>query len=105
VYKPLMLVTLMESLGLLADAMTSFGTHCVKGILPNAVTLKHNVEQSLMLVTALTPVLGYDRAAVAAKHAHAEAISLRQAVVDLGYLSAEEFDAALQLGALTRPAD
>lgn len=105
VYKPLLIVTVMESIGLLSDAMTSFTRHCVAGLTANAPRLAAYLEQSLMLVTALTPVIGYDRAAAAAKHAHEQEISLKQSVVDLGFLSAEEFDAQLQVDRLAGPDD
>lgn len=96
VYKPLLIVTVMESLTLLADAMHSFSQHCVSGIEANESQLATYLERSLMLVTALTPLIGYDRAAQAAKRAHENNISLRAAVIELEFLTAEEFDSQVQ---------
>ena len=93
VYKPLQIITLMESMHLLIDAVTSFQRHCLEGIEANTAQLAHYLEHSLMLVTALTPAIGYDKAAVAAKYAHAKNISLKQAVVSLQLLSEADFDA------------
>lgn len=92
VYKPLLIATLLESMHLLVDAMQSFAQHCLLGIEVNMPQLEHYLENSLMLVTALTPAIGYDKAAAAAKHAHRENISLKRAVVDLKFLSEAEFD-------------
>ena len=92
VYKPLLIVTLLESLHLLADAMSSFGQHCLQGIAANTLQLGHYLEHSLMLVTALTPLIGYDAAAAAAKYAHEKNVSLKQAVIDLKFLDAKEFE-------------
>ena len=77
---------------LLADACASFDTHCAQGIEPDRERIRALVERSLMLVTALAPRLGYDRAAGIAKKAHAEGLTLKEAAVKLGYLTAEEFD-------------
>lgn len=93
VYKPLIAVNLLDSLRLLTDAMQSFATHCVEGIEVNAPRMQALLDQSLMLVTALTPHIGYERAARIAKHAHNEGLSLREAAVVLGELSAAEFEA------------
>jgi fumarate hydratase class II len=79
-------------LRLLTDAMASFGTHCVAGIAVNAARTQALLEQSLMLVTALTPHIGYDRAAQIAKHAHAHGLSLREAALAMGGVSADDFD-------------
>ena len=92
VYKPLIITTLMESMQLLADAMQSFQAHCLEGIQANTAQLQHYVDNSLMLVTALTPLIGYDKAAEAAKYAHSNKLSLKQAVVDLKFLTESEFD-------------
>ena len=91
VYKPVIIYTVLESVTLLSDAINSFCQHCVKGIDANTEVLKHNVENSLMLVTALTPHIGYDNASKAAKHAYDKQCSLQQAVVELKLLGAEDY--------------
>jgi fumarate hydratase class II len=92
VYKPLIAHDVLDSLRLLTDAMTSFRTHCVAGIRVNEARTHALLEQSLMLVTALTPHIGYDRAAQVAKHAHAHGLSLREAALAVGGISAEDFE-------------
>ncbi len=92
VYKPLIAYDLLDSLRLLSDAMASFATHCVEGIEVNAVRMQALLESSLMLVTALTPHIGYDRAAAIAKHAHREGVSLREAALSVGGVSGSDFD-------------
>lgn len=103
VYKPLIITTLMESMQLLANATQSFQVHCLQGIQANADQLQHYVENSLMLVTALTPLIGYDKAATAAKHAHANKLSLKQAVVELQFLTESEFDAQVKPESMLGP--
>ena len=93
VCKPLIAHALLQSLRLLADGMTSFDSHCAQGIEPDRERIARMLERSLMLVTALVPHMGYDRAAEIAKRAHHDGGTLRQAALALGYLSAEEFDA------------
>jgi fumarate hydratase class II len=92
VYKPLIAHDVLDSMRLLTDAMASFGTHCVAGITVNTARTQALLEQSLMLVTALTPHIGYDRAAQVAKHAHAHGLSLREAALAVGGVSAEDFE-------------
>ncbi len=92
VYKPLLIHNFLQSLRLLADGMTSFESHCVRGIAANPVRIAELLERSLMLVTALAPHIGYDRAAEVAKCAHREGSTLKQAALALGYVSAEDFD-------------
>jgi fumarate hydratase class II len=92
VYKPLIIHNVLESIRLLTDAMNSFTDHCVLGIVANREQLASHVEHSLMLVTALNPHIGYDRAATIAKRAWGEGITLREATIASGYLTAEEFD-------------
>jgi fumarate hydratase, class II len=93
VYKPLIAFDVLDSLRLLADAMESFSRHCVAGIAVNDARIEELLQRSLMLVTALTPHIGYDRAAQIAKHAHREGLSLRAAALALGVVTAEQFDA------------
>jgi fumarate hydratase class II len=93
VYKPLIAYDTLDSLRLLADAMRSFARHCVAGIQVNELRVAQLLQSSLMLVTALVPHIGYDRATRIAKHAHHEGSSLREAALALGEVSAEQFDA------------
>lgn len=96
VYKPLIIHNVLQSSNLLADACRTFREHLVEGLKPNLETLAQNVEHSLMLVTALNPVIGYDNAAKVAKKAHAEGLTLRKACEELGLLSGAEFDKIVQ---------
>ena len=92
VFKPVMIYDLLQSGRLIADACVSFTDNCVVGIEPNRARIKQLLEGSLMLVTALNPHIGYDKAAKVAKKAHAEGTSLKEAAIALGFLTAEEFD-------------
>jgi fumarate hydratase, class II len=92
VFKPLIIHNLLQSIELLADACRCFTHFCVVGLEPNPVQIQHFLENSLMLVTALNPHIGYDRAATVAKKAYAENKTLRDSCVELGFLTAEEFD-------------
>ncbi|MBN1208355.1 MAG: class II fumarate hydratase [Myxococcaceae bacterium] len=92
VFKPLLIHSFLQSCRLLADGMRSFRVNCAVGIEPNLPRLKENLERSLMLVTALNPHLGYDNAAKIAKKAHKEGKTLKEAAVELGLLTAEQFD-------------
>lgn len=92
VFQPVMAYNFLQSAELLADAMDSFRTHCVEGIVPNAEKMDYYLKNSLMLVTCLTPKIGYDKAAECAKKAQAEGTSLKEAVLALGCMSEEEFD-------------
>jgi len=92
VFKPVMIHNLLQSGRLIADACVSFTDNCVAGIEPNRARIKQLLDQSLMLVTALNPHIGYDKAAKVAKKAHAEGTSLKEAAVALGFLTAEDFD-------------
>ena len=92
VYKPLIAYDTLDSLRLLADAMRSFARHCVAGIQVNEARVGQLLQSSLMLVTALVPHIGYDRASRIAKHAHHQGSSLREAALDLGELTAAQFD-------------
>ncbi len=92
VYKPLIIHAFLQSARLLGDGMASFEEHCVRGIAPNEARIGEQLERSLMLVTALAPHIGYDRAAEIAKKAHKEGSTLRAAAAALGYVNAEDFD-------------
>jgi fumarate hydratase class II len=92
VFKPVLIYNFLQSARLLSDSCRSFNTYCVQGMTANTQRIQELVERSLMLVTALTPHIGYDRAAQIAKKAHLEGLTLRQAALALGWVSAEEFD-------------
>jgi fumarate hydratase class II len=92
VFKPVMIRNLLHSIALLGDASISFSGHCVEGIVANEARIKLLLNESLMLVTALNPYIGYDNAAMAAKKAHKEGTSLKEATVSLGLLTGEKFD-------------
>jgi fumarate hydratase class II len=92
VYRPMIAHNFLQSVRLLADGMASFEEHCARGIEANESRIAEQMEKSLMLVTALTPHIGYDRAAEIAKRAHREGGTLKQTAVALGYVSAEDFD-------------
>lgn len=92
VFRPLVIHNFLQSVRLLADGMTSFNEHCAVGIAPNQARINDLVEQSLMLVTALNPHIGYDKAAFIAKKAHKEGTSLRAAAVASGHVTGEQFD-------------
>src|SRR5712671_1591075 len=92
VFKPLITHNLLQSVRLLGDACASFREHCVVGIEPNHGRIREHLENSLMLVTALAPQIGYDRAAAIAKRAHEAGTTLRDAALALGHVTAEEFD-------------
>ena len=96
VFKPVMAYNLLQSIRLLGDAAQSFGDNCAVGIEPNRETIDDKLRRSLMLVTALNPKIGYDNAAKVAKHAYKNGTTLREAVVELGLLTADEFDEAVQ---------
>jgi fumarate hydratase, class II len=82
----------LQSVRLLADGMRSFNDHCAAGIEPNRERIRELVDRSLMLVTALNPHIGYDKAAQIAKKAHKEGTSLREAAIASGHVSDEQFD-------------
>jgi fumarate hydratase class II len=92
VFRPMIAHNFMQSVRLLADGMRSFNDHCAAGIAPNRERIGELVDRSLMLVTALNPHIGYDKAAAIAKKAHQEGTSLREAAIASGHLSAEQFD-------------
>jgi len=103
VYKPMMIYAFLQSARLLADGSRSFDEHCARGIEPNAARIGELLERSLMLVTALAPHIGYDRAAEIAKTAHREGSTLREAALALGYVSAQDFDRWVRADAMLGP--
>jgi len=92
VFKPLIVHNFLQSVRLLADGAASFKDHCAAGIEPRRERIAELVQNSLMLVTALNPHIGYDKAAAIAKKAHKEGTTLKEAALALGYLTAEQFD-------------
>ena len=96
VFKPVIIHTLLQSIRLLSDGCNSFREHCVEGMEPDTQRMREHLDNSLMLVTALNPVIGYDKAADIAKKAYKEGTTLKQAALQLNYLSAEEFDQAVK---------
>ena len=103
VYRPVMAYNIIQSIRLLADACDSFRIHAVDGIEANEERIHSNLYNSLMLVTALNPHIGYDKAAEVAKKAYKENSSLREAIIALGYLSGEDFDRLVQPEKMIKP--
>ena len=103
VYKPMIGFNLLHSIAMLHDACRSFRSAMVEGMEPNRSRIKRDLEQSLMLVTALTPEIGYDKASSIANYAHEQGLSLREAAMDLGYVSQAEFDRIVDPAAMTSP--
>jgi fumarate hydratase class II len=101
VFRPMIAHNFLQSARLIADGARSFAAHCVAGIEARTGRIAALVEQSLMLVTALAPHIGYDKAAVIAKHAHAHDLTLREAALALGHVSAEQFDQWVNVHAMT----
>lgn len=103
VYRPVMIYNLLQSMQLLGDSTKNFYDRCLKGIEANKEQIAHLVNRSLMLVTALNPVIGYDKAAEIAKKAHAENKTLKETAIELGYLTAEKFDEVVDPKKMTGP--
>jgi fumarate hydratase class II len=103
VYKPLIIHNVLQSIRLLADGMASFDAHCARGIEANRARIDELLVRSLMLVTALAPHIGYDKAAAIAKKAHHEGTTLRAAALASGYVSAGDFDAWVRPDRMVRP--
>jgi fumarate hydratase class II len=103
VYKPVMLSAVLDSVALLADAVAAFDAHCAQGIEPDAARIREHLEASLMLVTALSPHVGYEKAAKIALTAYREGRTLRDVAVSSGLVSGEDFDRWVRPEAMTRP--
>jgi fumarate hydratase class II len=103
VYKPVMLHNVLDSARLLADGCRSFDEHCARGIEPNEKRIKEHLDNSLMLVTALNPHIGYEKAAQISLKAYREDLSLRDAALALGYVTGEQFDAWVRPEDMTHP--
>jgi fumarate hydratase class II len=96
VFKPLIARNLLESIDLLAGSCSAFREFCIEGLRADVAHIELQRDRSLMLVTALTPAIGYDRACAIARHAHNHRLSLREAALVLGEISGEEFDRWVQ---------
>jgi fumarate hydratase class II len=103
VYKPLLAYAMLQSIRLLGDAVKSFTDNCVVGIRANEPRIRELLQRSLMLVTALAPRIGYDKAAQVAKAAHANGTTLREEALRLGFVSGPEFDRLVRPEKMTRP--
>jgi fumarate hydratase, class II len=105
VFKPVMLHNVLESIEILSDAIRAFDDNCAQGIEPNEKRIREHLENSLMLVTALNPHIGYEKAAKIAITAHKEDLTLREAALKLGFLTGEQFDQWVRPEEMTRPMD
>ncbi len=103
VFKPVIIYSVLQSIRLLADAAVSFTDHCVTGIRANEPRIRELLNNSLMLVTALAPTIGYDKAAQIAKAAHANGTTLREEAIRLGFVSGKDFDRLVRPARMTRP--
>ncbi len=103
VFKPVMVHNLLESIQLIADACGAFNDHCAVGIEPNLPTIEEYLGSSLMIVTALNPHIGYEKAAEIAKKAHADGTNLREAALALGHVTAEQYEEWVRPGEMTGP--
>jgi fumarate hydratase class II len=103
VFKPVIIYAMLQSIRLLADVAVSFTDHCVSGIRANKPRISELLNNSLMLVTALAPTIGYDKAAQIAKAAHANGTTLREEGIRLGLVSGEEFDRRVRPARMTHP--
>ena len=105
VFRPVIAYNIIQSIRLLNDACDSFRKNCIDGITPNKDRIKSNLYDSLMLVTALNPHIGYDKAAEVAKKAHKDNTSLKEAVIELGYMSEEDFDKLVDPNKMIKPSE
>jgi fumarate hydratase class II len=105
VFKPVLIYNFLQSARLLADAMISFDEHCVVGIKPNRAVIEGYLQDSLMLVTALNPHIGYEKAAMIAKLAYNEGITLKEAAIKSGFLSEQEFEQLVRPEAMIHPTE
>jgi fumarate hydratase class II len=103
VYKPLIIFNLMNSIVLLADGCTNFRKYMIEGAQPNLKAIKAQLERSLMLVTALAPVIGYDKASQIAHHATEHDLTLKESALQLGYVTEAEFDRIVDPAKMVHP--
>jgi len=99
-FKPVIAFNVLQSIKLLNDAIISFTENCLRGITVNENQLNENVNKSLMLVTALNPIIGYEKSANIAKHALKNNVTLKKATIDLGYMSEDQFNNIMDLYAM-----
>jgi fumarate hydratase class II len=105
VFKPVIIYNVLQSISLLSDAIASFIVHCINGLKPDKAVIARHVDNSLMLVTALAPHIGYDKSAEIAKSAHEKGSTLKDAAVKSGYVTAEQFDDWVKPGDMIGPHD
>jgi fumarate hydratase class II len=105
VFKPVMIRNFLHSVSILSDVCRTFREYCVEGIEPNRDRIAELVARSLMLVTSLSPVIGYDKAAEVAKKAHHDGTTLKRAALDLGYVSEQQYDELVRAEAMVHPQD
>jgi fumarate hydratase class II len=103
VFKPVIIRNVLHSIRILADACGTFREFCVEGLKPNRERIAELVDSSLMLVTALSPRIGYDKAAEIAKKAHHEGLTLKEAATELGFVTETEYDEWVRPEKMTRP--
>jgi fumarate hydratase class II len=103
VCKPVIIYNVMQSIALMTDSCRGFREFCVDGLQPDYLQIERHVSNSLMLVTALAPIIGYDKSAEVAKKAHKEGMTLRESALALGYCTAEQFDDAVRPEDMTHP--
>jgi len=103
VYRPVLAYNILQSIRLLSDGCRSFTKHAISGIEPNQERIDHNLYNSLMLVTALNPHIGYDKASEVAKKAFKDKSTLREAITELGYLTADRFDELVNPADMIKP--
>ena len=103
VYRPVIAYNILQTNRLLSDGCHSFTKNAIKGIEPNQKRIDHNLYNSLMLVTALNPHIGYDKASEVAKKTYQDQSTLREAIMELGYMSGEEFDRLVQPDKMIQP--
>ena len=100
VFMPVMAYNMVQTVRLLTDVMNSFGTHCIAGITPNYEQIDKNLRRSLILVTGLVPLIGYDKACIIAGKAASEGVTLREAAVATGWVTEEDYDNCMDPAAL-----
>ena len=103
VFKPMMIHNLLHSIRLLSDSCVSFSENCIHGLKANEAKIAEHLENSLMLVTALNPHIGYDNAAKIAKNAHEKGLTLRQSAIELDLVNEEQFEEWVRPGDMTGP--
>ena len=103
VFKPLIIHNILQSINIMSDSAKTFGLYCVKGIKPDKKRIKYLLDNSLMLVTALAPKIGYDRAAHIAKTAHKNGTTLKEEIIKAGLISVKEYERIMSPIKMTKP--